>query len=583
MSKIPPFIDSSDFIKTPFLKALYKIIRPLVDRSTGLHQLAIDYHAIKGMGADTPSEFAQNSLKYYRCEVEFRGDMIEQLRAIEGPILIASNHPYGCIDAMALMVLLEKIKPGQWKLFANKTLRTVDALKTVSLEVDPFADKSDNAQNMGSLKQALRTLKKSGAVGMFPARRVSAFDKDLDAVLDLEWSEHALKIASAANAHLAIIHMGGQNSDSFLNIPTDQITKRALAIPKEVGKQAGSKLPVSLSAVIPPAAAKKMSRLDHAAEQLRAYCYLGSEKDPSAKNSLSKSVDYTRPDSDIDAIQVEIEVMREKNTILKLENFILFLFKGKQSPTLLREIGIGRAQTFAAIGAGAGNQIDLAPEDEYYHHLTIWDEQSQSVIGAYRIGFLQEIIAERGTSGVYLDHVFKIDADFYKHIGNAMELSRSYILPNYQKHPQLLDALWKGLAIISQKHDCHNMFGAVTISDTFSTLSQDVLVDTLDRFHSDSEELRSLIEEKYPYEYKGKYYPLISDAWRTDGINRLNTVIETIEHGEKSIPPLIRYYISLGAKFLAFNPEPSFNNAIYCLLRVDLSKIPQRFRKRLFK
>jgi len=60
----------------------------------------------------------------------------------------------------------------------------------------------------------------------------------------------------------------------------------------------------------------------------------------------------------------------------------------------------------------------------------------------------------------------------------------------------------------------------------------------------------------------------------------MNKVILELEHDHRAIPPLIRYYISLGAKFLSFQVEESFNNAIYCLLKVDLQKLPKRYKKR---
>ena len=73
---------------------------------------------------------------------------------------------------------------------------------------------------------------------------------------------------------------------------------------------------------------------------------------------------------------------------------------------------------------------------------------------------------------------------------------------------------------------------------------------------------------------------MVADAWSGMGLNRLNGVIQELEGGQRDIPPLIRYYASLGAKFLSFQVEESFNDAIYCLLRVDLQALPHRYKKR---
>ena len=107
-----------------------------------------------------------------------------------------------------------------------------------------------------------------------------------------------------------------------------------------------------------------------------------------------------------------------------------------------------------------------------------------------------------------------------------------------------------------------------------------MLVETLDKFHSDEPDIRSLVKARVPFKPETKYHPLVAEAWQEDGLNRLNSYIEELEGGQRSIPPLIRYYASLGARFLSFHVEPSFNDAIYCLLSVRIKDIPKRYQKR---
>ena len=57
-------------------------------------------------------------------------------------------------------------------------------------------------------------------------------------------------------------------------------------------------------------------------------------------------------------------------------------------------------------------------------------------------------------------------------------------------------------------------------------------------------------------------------------------MIERLEEGRRGIPPLMRYYCGLGAKFLAYHVEASFADALYCLLRVDLHAMPPAYRRR---
>jgi len=206
--------------------------------------------------------------------------------------------------------------------------------------------------------------------------------------------------------------------------------------------------------------------------------------------------------------------------------------------------------------------------------------------GGYRIGFTQEVIAEHGHDGLYLNTVFTIDPKFHEEVGErggAMELSRSYILPRYQKNPAMLDSLWKGLALAAKKRGCGTMFGSVTISSSYSDLSQAVLVEMMKRYHGDDPELQKLVTTSHEFQPKTKFHSMIAEAWEQGGFNRLNTLIEEIEGGERAIPPLVRYYAALGAKFCSFSVEPSFNDAVFCLLRVDLEKMPKRYKKRFLE
>ncbi len=278
--------------------------------------------------------------------------------------------------------------------------------------------------------------------------------------------------------------------------------------------------------------------------------------------------------------QQTLRALEQKHLTHQTDEISVFFFQGAEFPEMLQLIGRGRAKTFHAIGAGSGSNIDLSPEDQYYHHLVLWHRSSHQLTGAYRIGILSEIFEQYGADGVYLDHLFEIDPTFYKKLGSSLELSRSFILPEFQKSPRMLDLLWKGLGIVANQLNINSMFGSVTISDSFSPLSQAIIVNTLDTLHSASPELRALITAKYPFQPSTTTHSLATEAFATSGIGSLNKLILELEGQQRTIPPLIRYYLALGAKFLSFQTEPSFNNAIYCLLKVDLEKVPPRYKKR---
>jgi putative hemolysin len=574
-------VDTAEMVPAGVLRGMYKWVQPVVEHWMGFGELAKIYEAAKTGGENgeaSPVAFAENILKYLKVDLKLSEDLERALAEVEGPVVLASNHPYGCIDAMALMLCMERCRPGNWKIFANQLLRSIPELQSVIVDVDPFAQASARKKNMRAMRMAFEHLASDGVIGMFPARRVSSWSEDLGALLDLPWTEHAVKLCERTQATLIVLHMDGRNSDHFLSIPPSDLLRRSLALAKEVPRQCDRELKVSLGRVYQPAELALLRK--NGVEKLIADCHSAVDRRSLRVNSQSVDVENTEYPAVHLPVGEMVQSLPEGCQLEASEEFGLSFFQGEQSAELMEQIGRAREITFQHIGAGSGNDVDLTPEDTYYHHLLLWEKSSGDLVGAYRIGLVQAVIRERGESGVYLDHVFDLQPAFYQKLGNAMELSRSFILPHFQKHPKVLDLLWRGLGQVAQRTECYTMFGSVTISASFSPLSQSVLVETLDKFHSDSSELRDHVRAKIPFEPVTKYHSLVAEAWAEDGINRLNAVIENYENDQKSIPPLIRYYIALGAKFSAFNVEPTFNNAIYCLLRVDLRKMPLRYRKR---
>jgi hypothetical protein len=63
-------------------------------------------------------------------------------------------------------------------------------------------------------------------------------------------------------------------------------------------------------------------------------------------------------------------------------------------------------------------------------------------------------------------------------------------------------------------------------------------------------------------------------------IDALKAAILDRSGAPKPIPPLLRHYLSLGAVFHSFHLEPSFGNAVYCLLEVEVATMPPSHAQR---
>jgi len=62
----------------------------------------------------------------------------------------------------------------------------------------------------------------------------------------------------------------------------------------------------------------------------------------------------------------------------------------------------------------------------------------------------------------------------------------------------------------------------------------------------------------------------------------LADLVADLEPDHKGIPVLLRQYLTLGAKLLAFNVDPDFSDVLDALLLVDLTRVPRKLMDRYF-
>jgi putative hemolysin len=502
------------------------------------------------------------------------------LRAIDGPLVIAANHPYGGVDSFVLIDLLEQIRPGNWKIFSNQILKKVRPLAPHRIPVDALGMSEDGHRtNARAMRTALQHLRQGGYLALFPARRVAYRDTQLGAVVDFEWSDHAVKLAARTGAHLVCLHFPGHNSEHFLRIPNNYPRLRGLMLCRELTQSPARKLNLRIPIMLSPKDAADLANDPRATQKLRARVHLEDDlRALTRKNASESRQEAPAP------VQGKLgETAKTPDASFQLFSkgaFQVFLFRGDESPDTLEALGRARSITFRAAGQGTGKDVDLSPEDDYYHHLLVWDTENQQLAGAYRIGLVPEILREHGQSGLYLDHVFHIDPAFFQRFSRSMELSRSFVLPDYQKDNRVLPLLWKGLAATAARHEIDTLFGSVTISDAHHPASRALLVEYLKNNYADDSETIRLIRAREPFVPETRYHSLVADAYAGEGLNALNPLIQEIEKGERAIPPLMRYYCQLGAKYIDYHVEAEFGNALYCLLRVHLPSIPEGYKKR---
>ncbi len=580
------FMDTSALLRPGVGRRCYQVCQPFVEAALGFSALRTMYDACVQEPFDAV-EITQRSLDYLDIDVEFDEACCEKLRSIEGPLILAANHPFGGIEFFALVALMEKVRPGEWSFLANDLLCSIPGFEEKFIPLNPLARRPDaRSRNRHGLQKAMLHLRNNGLLGLFPAGRVSYAEPRLGgAVVDSNWSPHLLRLAARTGATIACLHVPGSNSRRFLRIPFSWARLRALALCRELTSPPVSKVRIRFAGLLPPDAVKALAKKPGGSDLLRAICYLRADLDVVRPDTTGSDEGAMAPLMELPAtgdIEAELQKLGAESdaSLGRHGKFDLYWFQGKAAPTTLRALGIIREATFRAAGQGTGSACDLAEEDAYYHHLILWDGAQRQLAGAYRLGIVQEILNTSGPEGLYLGHVFHIQLKLYKLMGQAFELSRSFIVPEYQRDSQALSGLWKGLGIAAHRYQADTFFGSVTVSNAHHPATRAILVDYLRRNHADDAALQSLVRARNPFKPATRYHRLVTSAYQGQPIGKLGSLIDSIENGERGIPPLMRYYCGIGGKYLSFHVEQAFQDALYCLLRVDIAKIPESYRRR---
>ena len=282
------------------------------------------------------------------------------------------------------------------------------------------------------------------------------------------------------------------------------------------------------------------------------------------------------PPVDQAILRAEVAALRPKDFLMERGGFEVYLTKASQSPALLHEIGRLRELTFRAVGEGTGRAVDIDEYDQYYYNLFIWDTRKEQVVGGYRIGPGKWIFDQYGVDHFYINSLFEIQAEAYPMLRQAAELGRSYIVPEYQKAYLPFFLLWRGiLSFLIQHPEYRYLIGPVSISKYYSGLCQSLIVAFVKRYFYDKKMARHFRPRK-PFQPQLDAVDLdqMLDTIEGTELKDLEQFINTIEPDHIKVPILLKQYTRLNAKFISFNIDPNFSDALDGLMVLDLQNLP---------
>lgn len=277
------------------------------------------------------------------------------------------------------------------------------------------------------------------------------------------------------------------------------------------------------------------------------------------------------PAPDTLALNAEIESLSISNIILRTYPYVLIVCDLTNRPALRQELGRQREMTFRSAGESTGNSIDIDRYDDYYEQLIIWDEANQCLVGGYRFGSGDKIFSRYGREGFYIHSFFKIDPAFDTYFPYCLELGRSFIIADYQKKNLPLYLLWKGILAYQLHHPQYKyLIGPVSISRYYSDFSRKVLMEYAKKYllHTG---FSKWFQPRTPYD------PTISyDSHEQDleSPADFKNIIDHIRPEHIQFPVLMKQYIRQNARFLGFNLDPDFNDALDGLMILDIADVP---------
>lgn len=503
----------------------------------------------------------------------------------EGAYITISNHPLGGIDGILLLKLMLEREPN-FKIIANFLLHRIDPLKPFIMPVNPFEHLKNAKSSVIGIKETLRHLSDGKPLGMFPAGEVSTY-KDGKLMVDKDWEDGAIKVIRKAQVPVVPIYFHAKNSRLFYLLSRLNSTLRTAKLPSELLTQKDRIIKVRIGKPISVAEQNEHETIEEYSEFLRKKTYMlanSFEKEASFLSApnlnqlkIPRSPKEIATPANTEKMAAEVARLRESDSRLThSKNYEVFFTEAANIPNILHEIGRLREVTFREIGEGTNNSIDLDKYDEYYHHMFLWDDDTQQIAGAYRMGLGSEIFPKYGVNGFYLQELFRFEPELYDMMNKSIEMGRAFITKEYQQKPMPLFLLWKGIVHTTLRHPEHRfLIGGVSISNQFTDFSKSLMIEFMKSHYYDPYIAQYVTPKKeYRVKLKDADKDFIFDEAEADLV-KFDKIIDEIEPGTLRLPVLIKKYIKQNARVVAFNVDPLFNNAIDGLMYIRIADLPE--------
>ena len=562
-----PLISPQDIIRqsNKFRRYFSKVVMNIL----GFNKLNNSYAATQEyLGNDVTAHYLfQHNIKYVVDETNLKN--IPE----KGSCIFICNHPTGMLDGIVLIDLISRIRPDV-KFLGNFLLGRMSVLEQFFIEVDPFD--ASNSRNIKGIKMALRHVKEGNCLALFPAGEVSTIHGFR--MQDKKWPTSIMKFIRKVNVPVVPMFMSGKNSPIFHILGFFHPALRTIQLVSQFNKKDNTTVKVAVGAPISPVRTSFLNEKEYNdflrmnVDLLRKTFSRNCCHTPRATNIAIAPIAQSQNKK---LIVNEINCLRDELKLFRQGPFTLFFAHPNELKYVMEEIGRLREITFREVGEGTNKELDIDKYDAYYNQLFIWDHEQETIVGAYRVGMGNEIITKYGRKGFYTDSMFHYGKPLNQILHKTIELGRSFIIKPYQGNSVALMLLWKGiLQVLLQHEEYRYLMGPVSISNDYSNISKTLIERYIKKHHFDY--------------YYGKYVepanPLPKKAFRfvksylkdINSLELLDKLIIDLENKQRGLPVLVKRYLQLKSKVLAFNIDVDFNNCLDGLVLLDLKNVPEK-------
>ncbi|MBL4661412.1 MAG: lysophospholipid acyltransferase family protein [Alcanivoracaceae bacterium] len=560
-----------------------KLIKFLIEKLTKLDDIKTIYqnwldepsnqHGTDGQG------LLDSGLSYLDATLEIINQQNLDAIPASGATVFVANHPLGGLDGMLLTQMLLKIRPDL-KVLTNEVLLTFPEFSDLFIGVDVL-NKNKQKQNAKGILSLSRHLAAGGAALIFPAGIVSELRLKDFSIHDRPWDPMVARLIKKHHAHCLPIYVDARNSYPFYLSAFIHKRLRTALLGRAMLAKKHCRIKAIIGNIIEYKDFQHTKDIQSITEYLKLCCqslkYNHNETDDQSIKQQRK-LENIKQDIALENILAQHEILKEYQ-LLEYKSMAVYCAPHAKLGTIMEQIAITRERTFRAVDEGTGKELDSDIYDPYCWHLWVWDNDKNLIVGGYRLSKVDEVINNYGLKKLHSHSLYNYDRAFIRSLRHSVEVGRSFVAPEYQRHPRALDLLWKGIGVYMLNNpNYHTLFGGVSISQQYSNLARALLADTLTYHYAADESISRHISPRKPLSIQNKpwSHKLLPSLSKIPIINKL---LGTIDSG-KTIPILIRHYLALNGKFITFSINESFNKSLDGLILVDLRKSPDKYLAR---